>query len=403
MKIAFIHNNAKTGATAHAIMLAKRLQEKMEVVFLVCNLIETGADFSILKNVREFSYSETQRHSYANKWPLHVSLLVRLRMLLFHLRLLRPLDKITPLWQPFRTMEKQWLFRHSPLPKELEEYLRQHDGEFDAYVILGNFTGPAFHLKEKYAHKTVLIPLVHMEMPQFILSVHDISRRYPFLAFNTSAERRLCHRIHDTPLSAPVIGSGIEISKQNPETWNTFLSQHPIHGDYLLYVGRITRRKTGHLFDYFTRYKQKHPSPLKLIVAGDSYLSSAIRRDDIIFLGFVSETLKNELIHHAAIVINPSQVESLSLIVLEAMHAGVPIVVNGKCEVLKDHCDQSHAGMYYTDYSSFEQALDSLLPCPSLRITLGQNGQAYEAANYSWPVILQKWENLLTCVSEANH
>ena len=34
MKIAFIHNNAKTGATAHAIMLAKRLQEKMEVVFL---------------------------------------------------------------------------------------------------------------------------------------------------------------------------------------------------------------------------------------------------------------------------------------------------------------------------------------------------------------------------------
>ncbi len=53
------------------------------------------------------------------------------------------------------------------------------------------------------------------------------------------------------------------------------------------------------------------------------------------------------------LVVNPSQYESLSFMVLEAWQAGVPVLVNGRSEVLVEHCLTSNGGLYYSGYDEF--------------------------------------------------
>lgn len=41
-------------------------------------------------------------------------------------------------------------------------------------------------------------------------------------------------------------------------------------------------------------------------------------------------------------LILPSEFESLSMVVLEAMYLKTPVIVNGKCPVLRGHCTKSN-------------------------------------------------------------
>ena len=396
MKIAFIHNNAKTGASVHALMLGKRLQEKMSVTFLLEELRKEGLDFSAIQDVRLFSYTSGEMAERKEKWPLHVSLVERLRMLFFKLGCLRFMDRLGFLWSPFYALEKRWYHKSKAMPDGLVEYLKKHDQEYDCYIVMGNYNSIPFLLDDRYARKTILIPLVHYEKSQFILSAHRITRKFPFLSYNTEAEKELCERIHGKSKASEVIGAGIEPVITEESRWERYKEEKHIPDRYLLYVGRITPRKMGNLLDYYRTYVGKHPEETcKLVVIGENDVKSFQLDEHILYLGFVDDNVKSDLIAHATVVVNPSQVESLSLIVLEAMSAGVPVLVNGNCEVLKRHCEKSNGGFYYSDYTTFEQALSRLLGDPHLCREMGEKGRCYQKENYDWETILSKTERAI--------
>lgn len=399
MKIAFIHNNAKTGASVHALMLGRRLQEKMEVTFLLEELQADGLDFSEIRDVRLFPYTPEQLARRKGEWPLHVSLIVRLRMLLFKLKCLRGMDKRSFLWAPFYFLEKKWYRKRKMMPDGLVEHLDKYNQDYDCYIVMGNYNSIPFLLKEECARKTILIPLVHYEKSQFILSAHKITRKFPFLAYNTEAEKTLCERIHGKASAGEVIGSGIEPVETNESRWAEFKQTKGIPETYLLYVGRITPGKVGELFPYFLTYTERHPDmDCKLIVIGENNSSNRIENDRIQYLGFVEDGIKADLIAHATIVVNPSVVESLSLVVLEAMSVGVPVLVNGKCEVLKQHCEKSGGGFYYWNYMMFDDALSRLLGDAELRRQMGATGRTYQQENYNWSMICSKMEAAIESV-----
>ena len=52
-------------------------------------------------------------------------------------------------------------------------------------------------------------------------------------------------------------------------------------------------------------------------------------------LGFLDEQDKYDALAGAEILLVPSPYESLSMVTLEAMALGVPVVVNGRCDVLR--------------------------------------------------------------------
>ena len=54
---------------------------------------------------------------------------------------------------------------------------------------------------------------------------------------------------------------------------------------------------------------------------------------EIVATGFVSDAEKAAIVRHATVMVNPSHLESLSLLMLEAMASRVPVLVNGRSEV----------------------------------------------------------------------
>lgn len=129
----------------------------------------------------------------------------------------------------------------------------------------------------------------------------------------------------------------------DPETLPSAEACFGIKGDYITYVGRIDESKgCKELFRYFREYKHKHPGELKLVLAGKAVMD--IPRDpDIISLGFVSDEEKFALMRDAKCLVLASEFESLSMVVLESMIMGRPVLVNGKCLVLRGHCTKSNA------------------------------------------------------------
>lgn len=396
MRIAFIHNNAKTGASVHAWMLGRRLQEKMDVTFLLEELREDGFDFSEIRDVHLFPFTSEQVAERQEKWALHMSLVVRVRMLLFKLKVLRFVDRLALPWCLFSRLEKKWYRRRKAMPHGLVEHLKKYDQNYDCYIVMGNYNSIPFLLDKRYVRKTILIPLVHDEKSQFILSAHEITHKFPFLSFNTSAEKELCERIHGKMNVSDVIGVGIEPIQTDEGRWKELKAVRQIPDTYLLYVGRITPRKIGELLSYFRKYRVEHPeATCSLVIIGENDTNKYIADEHILYLGFVDDNTKADFIAHATVVVNPSQVESLSLIVLEAMSVGVPVLVNGKCEVLKQHCEISGGGFYYLNYKMFENNLSLLLSDPFLRQEMGKKGQVYQEKQYEWDTILSKTERAI--------
>ena len=73
----------------------------------------------------------------------------------------------------------------------------------------------------------------------------------------------------------------------------------------------------------------------------------------------LSEAERAEALEAATVVVVPSPHESLSLLALEAMAVGTPILVNGRSDVLVDHCLKSQAGLFYASADEFTEGAEA--------------------------------------------
>jgi glycosyltransferase involved in cell wall biosynthesis len=101
----------------------------------------------------------------------------------------------------------------------------------------------------------------------------------------------------------------------------------------------------------------------------------------------VSDQDKYDVLAGAEALVMPSYFESLSMVMIEAWALGVPVLANGRCDVLAGQCLRSNGGLFYASAREFEAMLDRLLDDPALAAELGENGRAFYEAHYEWPVI----------------
>jgi hypothetical protein len=188
------------------------------------------------------------------------------------------------------------------------------------------------------------------------------------------------------------VGMGMELLEQ-PDV-HAFRKKHDIPGRYLLYAGRIDAGKgLEELFRFFQFYKEEHPASgnLQLILIGK--LGMKLPQDPAIrYIGFVDEGDKLSAMAGAVAVVQPSRLESFSIVTLEAFSVGTPVLANAHSRVLVDHCRKANAGLYYGDFEEFEEVLGLLLHDRNLGRSLGRNGQSYVKDNYGWNRLLPKYE-----------
>lgn len=172
-------------------------------------------------------------------------------------------------------------------------------------------------------------------------------------------------------------------------------------GNYIIYAGRVSQSKNfAELNEFFLKYKQSHPSDLKLVVIGKIDNNMVVRHhDDIEFKGYVSDNEKEMYIRNAKLLVLPSKNESLSIVLLESMAYGKPVLVNGTCAVLKGQCLRSNAGLYYTNYEQFEAELEYMLRHPDICEEMGRNGYRFVKEGYSWNVVK---DNITSLIDEIH-
>jgi glycosyltransferase involved in cell wall biosynthesis len=167
------------------------------------------------------------------------------------------------------------------------------------------------------------------------------------------------------------------------------------------YVGRVSTTKYCHeLLDFFERYKAAHPDPLTLVLVGRVEIPIP-ERSDVIALGFVSDELKYDVLAGAEAFVLPSRFESLSMVFLESLGVGTPVLCSGASEVLRGHCLRSNAALYYDTFAEFEASLELLLSNRRLRQLLGRRGQQYVRQKYGWGSVVAKYERAFDQVVEG--
>jgi len=74
-------------------------------------------------------------------------------------------------------------------------------------------------------------------------------------------------------------------------------------------------------------------------------------------------------------------------------------LVNGWCGPLREHCENSSGGLWYTGLADFDVALLRLLDDPVLRTRLGAAGKVYAADFFSWAAVGGRYTRLLAQLS----
>ena len=165
--------------------------------------------------------------------------------------------------------------------------------------------------------------------------------------------------------------------------------------NYIVYVGRIDKNKgCDEMFAFFRLYNQRNEGKLKLVLIGKPMMD--IPEDkNIIPLGFVDEKTKAAVVANSLALVLHSKYESLSMVVLESMILGKPVIVSEKCDVLKDHCIQSNAGLYFNNFYEYEMAINYMLKNRLQYKLMQNNGISYVTERYSWRTVVQKYKAMI--------
>ncbi|MDP2727135.1 MAG: glycosyltransferase family 4 protein [Dehalococcoidia bacterium] len=300
-----------------------------------------------------------------------------------------------------REDELAWLEKQGPNCPELLDHLRNRGSDYRAIVFYTYLYSPTALGLPLVADKAILVPTAHDEPPIHLGIFRDLFSEPRHMLFLTSTEERLVRRLFaNDHIPGTVVGTGIDGPSHEPNP-ERFRERYEIHGDFLLYMGRIEIWKgCPELLEFFCRYKSASPQGPSLVLLGRADIPLP-ERPDIRALGFVSEEDKWEALAAATVLVAPSPYESLSIALLEAWDRGLPVLANGRCAVLAEQCLAGNGGLFYTDYPEFEACLTLMLTRPDLRETLGRQGRRYVQANYSWESVVPRWRKVIESVASA--
>ncbi len=179
-----------------------------------------------------------------------------------------------------------------------------------------------------------------------------------------------------------------------------FRRRHRLYGPIVLFGGRIDPGKgCEELIEYFSSYV-KEGGEATLALMGVK-LMSLPEEPFIRFAGLLSDRERVQALEAATVVVCPSPYESLSLVALEAMAVGTPVLANARSAVLVEHCINGNGGLYYADRDEFVECLKLLVGDARLRAALGRSGRDYVRRNYRWDVVLGKYDRIFAKVRNA--
>jgi glycosyltransferase involved in cell wall biosynthesis len=332
-----------------------------------------------------------------------------------------------------RTDELEWLKQQGPWCPALLEYLRRHHHQYDVLVFFTYLYAPTALGISIAPSKSVLVSTAHDEPAIRLELFREVFSSPAALLYLTDSERHFVqHQFPDRALFEEVVGVGVDLPPpvsypripyvadddpppalldgeppRPPEfplhlttRGAVFRRRQRLHGPIVLYGGRIDPGKgCEELIEYFSSYL-KDGGEATLVLMGTKLM--ALPEEPFIrFAGRLPDEERLQALEAATVVVCPSPYESLSLLALESMSVGTPVLANARSAVLVEHCVRSNGGLYYADRDEFVEALKLLVSDAELRRTLGANGREYIQRDYRWEVVLGKYESVFARIKSA--
>jgi glycosyltransferase involved in cell wall biosynthesis len=249
-------------------------------------------------------------------------------------------------------LQEEFIRAQGPHCPGLLDHLARHGDDYAAVIFVTYLYSTSYECARTLTHRRwALVPTLHDEPPAYFSVFAHLARRAPRLLWNTSAEREAGARLWGTD-AGNIVAMTVDTATVPP-------AQEGF--PYLLYCGRIDSYKgCAMLIAAFEHYKQAHPSPLRLLLTGSNQLG-VVDSADVSYLGFVDESRKLGLMAGATAFVHPSPYESLSIVALEAMAQGAPLIVNSACDILADHVRDSGSGFAFLGEEALNAAIDAAL------------------------------------------
>jgi len=281
----------------------------------------------------------------------------------------------------------EWVLKQGPIAPGLVDAIATTDADVVAFhPFLYHPTVAGLPL---VAPRAVLHPAAHDEPFLGLNCYPPVFEAAAGLAYWSEPEHALVEdRFKIASKPAVVVGLGVD--EYTGPTTNS-------HDDrpYVLCLGRVDDGKGARLLaDCFIEYQRRRSSPLRLVFAGP-VVHEPPSHPDIRVAGRVDEATKWGLLRGAHAFVSPSAFESFSIVLMEAWSAGIPALVNARCDVTVDHVQRSGGGIAFGTYPDFEVALDKLLASAELRKQLGASGRMYVEANYQWDDVITRYATFL--------
>ncbi len=221
----------------------------------------------------------------------------------------------------------------------------------------------------------------------------------------TEAEKTKLAQLGVAPGKLAVYGLGFDMKLATGGDGERIRAQHGITGPIILHLGMKAYEKGS--VTLLEAMKQLWHAGLQasLVMAGpslrafDDYVAeNAMGLPRFINLPSFADEQKRDLLAAADIVAQPSRVESLGLVLLEAWANAKPVIAAdiAVSRELVTSCDGG-ALVPFGDATALAQQIASLLNDDELRRTMGQRGQAFARAydgDQLWPKYAQEFERV---------
>jgi glycosyltransferase involved in cell wall biosynthesis len=297
--------------------------------------------------------------------------------------------------------EMLWLRRQGPYVPELVLALMEQQERYRAIVYFTYLYYPTCLGLKAASGRSILVPTAHDEPPLALSIYREVFRLPRAFAFLTVPEAVLVRGRFDVG-ERPWDVAGIGVDLPAAPDVEGFRERHTLRSQpYLLYAGRIDAGKgCEEMLAHYQAYRDSVVSPLPLLLIGHLGMSEPDIKG-VRYLGYLPEEEKKAAVAGASVVVCPSPYESLSIVMLEALAAGVPALVNGRSEVLRDHCVRSNGGLYYENAEEFVAVINLLQRDRLLREALSRAGRRYVAENYRWEAVLDRYRRLIRAVENG--
>jgi glycosyltransferase involved in cell wall biosynthesis len=288
--------------------------------------------------------------------------------------------------------ELEWL-ANSVWAPGLQDFLSDHADEYDLALFAPYFFGTTVWGAQIAPERSALVPCLHDEPYARLTTIRRLLESVRGCVFNSHAEERLARRISSVR-EAGVVGMGFDPPAGPPAS--SFAAPRGL-GNYVLYAGRIEEGKRVDVaVEYALRHAQERDDAPRLVLIGSGAYELPEEADGIaINAGLLDEEERRAAYAEALALVNPSHMESFSIVLMEAWLEGTPALVATGSDVLREHAEHSGGGLAFHSYESYRDAVDGLLDDTARRRDLGERGRSYVQENYSWPSIRARLQKTL--------